>query len=196
MGRYVALLRGINVGGKNLIKMADLKASFEEGGFENVATYIASGNVIFESSERSAATLTKKIETLLSARFKKYEANVVVRSKSQMRSILEKAPKGFGAQPARFRSDVLFLKPPFKAAGGRQGHSDKGGRGSGVRRTWGALPLALDEQGNSEPSRPDLLLACVQEHDHPKLEHHGQARGADGRQLRVALLLAVGPVTA
>ena len=116
MARFVALLRGINVGGKNLIKMADLKACFEEGGFENVATYIASGNVIFESGERSAEKLTKNIEGLLRARFKKYEASVFVRSKAQMRTIMEKAPKGFGSQPARFRSDVLFLKPPFKAA--------------------------------------------------------------------------------
>ena len=45
MARYVALLRGINVGGKNLIKMADLKACLEGDGFEDVVTYIQSGNV-------------------------------------------------------------------------------------------------------------------------------------------------------
>ena len=56
MGRYVALLRGINVGGKNLIKMADLKACFEEHGFERVVTYIQSGNVLFESGESSSAS--------------------------------------------------------------------------------------------------------------------------------------------
>ena len=51
MAQYVALLRGINVGGNNLIKMADLKACFEAQGFGNVATYIQSGNVLFTSDD-------------------------------------------------------------------------------------------------------------------------------------------------
>jgi len=116
MAQYVALLRGINVGGKNQIRMADLKACLEEGGFENVATYIASGNVLFESGERSAARLTQRIEGLLSARFNHYLASVVLRTKAQMRSVVERAPKGFGSQPSRYLSDVLFLKPPARAS--------------------------------------------------------------------------------
>jgi len=116
MARYVALLRGINVGGKNQIRMADLKACFEEGGFENVATYIASGNVLFESGERSAARLTRRIEDLLAARFNHYKASVVLRSKTQMRTVFEQAPKGFGSQPGRYLSDVVFLKSPLRAA--------------------------------------------------------------------------------
>ena len=51
---YLALLRGINVGGKNKVPMAELKACFEELGGENVRTYIASGNVMFESNKSSA----------------------------------------------------------------------------------------------------------------------------------------------
>jgi uncharacterized protein (DUF1697 family) len=47
--KYVAFLRGINVGGNNIIKMADLKAAFEKQGFTNVTTYINSGNVLFDS---------------------------------------------------------------------------------------------------------------------------------------------------
>ncbi len=68
MSRYIALLRGINVGGKNLIKMPDLRACFEENGFLSVVTYIQSGNVIFESEESSAPRLTQRIETMLGAR--------------------------------------------------------------------------------------------------------------------------------
>jgi len=52
MIKYFAFLRAINVGGKNLIKMEDLKKIFESLGFKNVRTYIQSGNVIFESSEK------------------------------------------------------------------------------------------------------------------------------------------------
>lgn len=114
MSRYLALLRGINVGGKNQIKMADLRACFEEHDFRDVSTYIQSGNVLFESEERSSARLTQRVEEMLAATFD-YEASVVIRSRNQMRRVLQDAPEGFGADPARYRYDVLFLKPPLTA---------------------------------------------------------------------------------
>jgi uncharacterized protein (DUF1697 family) len=110
---YVALLRGINVGGKNLIKMQALKECFEAGGFGDVATYIASGNVLFRAAGSSTA-LTERIEELLGETFD-YRATVVLRSHAQIRAIVEGAPKGFGADPARYRYDVIFLKPPLTA---------------------------------------------------------------------------------
>lgn len=114
MGRYVALLRGINVGGKNLIKMADLRACFEDQDFRNVATYIQSGNVLFESGDRSSARLAQRIEDMLAATFD-YQPTVVVLTRNRLRSIVDEAPDGFGAQPRRMY-DVLFLKPPLTAA--------------------------------------------------------------------------------
>ena len=54
--QYLALLRGINVGGNNIIKMADLKACFERLGFTGVATYIQSGNILFKSMMLTAPT--------------------------------------------------------------------------------------------------------------------------------------------
>ena len=69
MPRHVALLRGINVGGKNVIKMADLKACFHENGFEDATTYIQSGNVLFEATGSSEADLAARIERMLAARF-------------------------------------------------------------------------------------------------------------------------------
>jgi uncharacterized protein (DUF1697 family) len=111
---YVALLRGINVGGKNLIKMPALKACFENQGFTEVATYIQSGNVLFESTENNLESLTKDLETMLSAEFG-YESRVVVVSHDQLKSAVERAPKGFGSKPAEYRYDVLFLKPPLTA---------------------------------------------------------------------------------
>jgi uncharacterized protein (DUF1697 family) len=112
--RYVALLRGINVGGKNLIKMPALKACFEAQGFTDVATYIASGNVLF-SSPAGAAALAPRIEAALGAAFG-YDASVVLRSRRQLADTVARAPKGFGAAPDRFRYDVLFLKAPLAAA--------------------------------------------------------------------------------
>jgi Protein of unknown function (DUF1697) len=68
--RYVALLRGINVGGKTLIKMTDLKTCIEELGLDDVSTFIASGNVLFESDEHDAAKLQTKIERAIEQRFR------------------------------------------------------------------------------------------------------------------------------
>jgi len=115
MSRYVALLRGINVGGNNLIRMADLKACFEALGFGEVATYIASGNVVFTAREAGAEKLARRIEAALTARFGGV-ASIVLRSDKQMKDIIARAPAGFGTQPARYRYDVIFLKPPLSAA--------------------------------------------------------------------------------
>ncbi len=114
MAAFVALLRGINVGGANPIKMADLRACFEADGFCDVATYIQSGNVVFRAAEPSAAVLTRRLEAMLSAGFG-FPASVVVRSRAQMRTIVQKAPPGFGSDLDRYRCDVIFLKPPLRA---------------------------------------------------------------------------------
>jgi uncharacterized protein (DUF1697 family) len=68
-GHYLAMLRGINVGGRNVIRMSDLKACFEGIGCVNVASLIQSGNVIFRYKETDTARLMNKIERALSARF-------------------------------------------------------------------------------------------------------------------------------
>ena len=113
MTRHVALLRGINVGGKNLIKMPALKAAFEGEGFDDVSTYIQSGNVLFSTSGR-AAELTDRIEAMLAEAFD-YVPTVVVRSRKQMQGVVARAPKGFGTQPTKYRYDVIFLKEPLSA---------------------------------------------------------------------------------
>lgn len=116
MARYVALLRGINVGGNNMIAMAELKSCFETAGFDDVATYIQSGNVLFTPPRPTTpAALTKKLEMLLTSTFD-YQATVVIRDTKQMIEVVKKAPKGFGKQPDTFRYDVVFLKEPLTAA--------------------------------------------------------------------------------
>ena len=114
MAKYVALLRGINVGGNNLIKMPDLKTAFETAGFEEVTTYIQSGNVIFTAPPSKANELAAQIEDMLLATFG-LPIKVVLRSQAQMRSIVRKAPAGFGSAPDLYRYDVVFLKPPLNA---------------------------------------------------------------------------------
>ena len=123
--RYVALLRGINVGGKNLIKMPALKAAFEEDGFWDVATYIQSGNVLFETS-RSKRDLARDIEAVLEATFR-LPLLVVVRSHAQLAGVVAGAPKGFGRDPEAYRYDVVFLKEPLTASAAMKGLTTKEG---------------------------------------------------------------------
>lgn len=126
MNQYVALLRGINVGGKNLIKMAELKACFEALGFKDVRTYIQSGNVLFSTDESGQVRLTSQIEDALSITFN-YSARVVVRSADEMKAIVTDAPKEFGSDPATYRYDVIFLKEPLTSAEAMQTITTKEG---------------------------------------------------------------------
>ena len=112
--RYLALLRGINVGGKNLIRMPDLCRVFEAAGCAAVATYIQSGNVLFERRPESTAKLTLAFEAALEAEFA-CAPRVVVLTLDQLGRVVEAAPPGFGAEPDRYRYDVIFLKPPARA---------------------------------------------------------------------------------
>jgi uncharacterized protein (DUF1697 family) len=112
--RYLALLRGINVGGNNLVSMADLRRCLEDTGLKKVSTYIQSGNVLFESSARSPARLAEKIEAALSARFS-YTALVVLVNEDQLEAVIDGAPDQFGADPGNYRYDVIFLRSPFQA---------------------------------------------------------------------------------
>jgi uncharacterized protein (DUF1697 family) len=112
--QYLALLRGINVGGNNIIKMADLKESFENMGLSDVVTYIQSGNVIFKSAEKDNAKLTQKIESTLSKTFN-YKARLVVITHKQLKQAVQESPRGFGKEPDKFRYDVIFLKKPLTA---------------------------------------------------------------------------------
>jgi uncharacterized protein (DUF1697 family) len=107
---YLALLRGVNVGGKNKVSMAELKVCFEELGCENVRTYIASGNVLFESN-KSSVELTEEIQVALPKRFKLDSEliRVLVLSRDQLQKVIDQAPKGFGTEPGKYHSDAIFL---------------------------------------------------------------------------------------
>jgi uncharacterized protein (DUF1697 family) len=88
--KYIAFLRGINVGGHAIVKMADLKQMFEFLGLENVQTYIQSGNVIFESEE-NADSLAKRIERQLEKAMG-HQIRLFVRTIRQVRAIADKSP--------------------------------------------------------------------------------------------------------
>nr|WP_286906197.1 DUF1697 domain-containing protein [Clostridium sp. UBA1652] len=90
MMNYIALLRGINVGGKNIIKMAQLKAIFEDIGFQNVKTYIQSGNVLF-SSDKSESVLINIIEEKIYTNVG-FKVSVILRSEEELNKIIQNCP--------------------------------------------------------------------------------------------------------
>jgi uncharacterized protein (DUF1697 family) len=114
MTQHVALLRGINVGGNNLIRMPDLKLCVEEGGFANVVTYIQSGNVLFEANEADAAVVEARITDALNARFG-FQGLVVLYDQVAMQGVVAEAPEGFGGELGSYHYDVIFLKEPLQS---------------------------------------------------------------------------------
>jgi uncharacterized protein (DUF1697 family) len=106
--RYVALLRGINVGGKTLVKMADLKTCIEGVGFDAVSTFIASGNVLFESGERDAAKLERKIERAIEQHFG-LPVKVVVLDRAAYGRIVRAIPETWVGD-AGVRANVAFVR--------------------------------------------------------------------------------------
>ncbi len=148
---YLALLRGINVGGKNIIKMADLRECFETEGFRDVVTYIQSGNVVFRSPSTGLRTLTKKIEGMLAAAFD-YEASVVMRARMQMRAVVSDAPAGFGEQPETYRYDVIFLKAPLTVSTAMEGVPTR----PGVDESWAGSGVLYFSRRIDQASRSYL----------------------------------------
>ncbi|MDQ7094036.1 DUF1697 domain-containing protein [Desulfosporosinus sp. PR] len=117
MAVYVALLRGINVGGKNKVKMADLKLAFEEIGLSKVQTYIQSGNVLFESPETEEA-LCRQIENKLEAEFG-FHIPVILRTLTELERIIENCPfaaEEVGEAEAASKAESLYvgllIQPP------------------------------------------------------------------------------------
>jgi len=105
---FVALLRGVNVGGNNMISMSSLKKSFETMGFTGVVTYINSGNIIFKSKEADARKLEKKIEKVLVQEYE-LDSKVVLRSLSEMEHIVKSLPRTWTGD-SKWRYNVIFLR--------------------------------------------------------------------------------------
>src|SRR5690348_15535885 len=104
---FLVLLRGINVGGKNKVAMAELRSCLEGLGFSDVATFIVSGNVVL-ASERTADEIAAQIEAALPEAFKLDSEliRVLVLPHDRLQAVVDDRPKGFGDQPDKYHSDV------------------------------------------------------------------------------------------
>lgn len=112
--KYVALVRAINVGGRNLMRMSDVRACLEERKFQRVSTYIQSGNILFDSDIASVSTITAALEKAFSETFD-HSAGVFLRSQRQMQKIVADAPKAW-KNGTTLRRNVAFLRKPLTAS--------------------------------------------------------------------------------
>lgn len=111
MKRYIALLRGININGKNKIPMAELKSCFIELGYIDVFTYLNSGNVVFSADEQSEIVLADKIKAMIQERFA-LNIPVFVILQEELEDLLSKAPAWWGTDNKEIYDNLIFVMPP------------------------------------------------------------------------------------
>ena len=104
---YVALLRGINVGGNRKVDMKALKIAFERAGMSDVRTYINSGNVIFRADAAEPAALVRILESEIETTFG-FPVKVLVREAGNIRAVVEELPETWSNGPEA-KCDVMFL---------------------------------------------------------------------------------------
>jgi|SRR5215218_9749919 len=113
MARYVALLRGINLGPRNRVAMPALREALEEAGFEDVQTYVQSGNVVL-SSRAKPETVRRKIENAVADRFG-LDIPVVVRTRAELAAVVKRNPLGkVATEPKRYQVSFLEKRLPAK----------------------------------------------------------------------------------
>jgi uncharacterized protein (DUF1697 family) len=153
MPKYVALLRGINVGGRNRVAMADLRRLTEELGHTEVATYIQSGNVVFTSSDTDCAGLADALEQGI-ARTLAVQPVVVVLSRADLAQVIADNPFPDEANPkclhAVFRRQNLTSDAIVAIAGAQQRARAKGGRDEAVAVGRALFLHTPDGLGRSE----------------------------------------------
>jgi uncharacterized protein (DUF1697 family) len=109
MARYVALLRGINVGPRNRVAMPALREALEVAGFEDVRTYVQSGNVVL-GSRAKPETVRRKVEQVVADRFA-LEIPVVVRTRAELAAVVKRNPLGkVATEPKRYQVSFLSAK--------------------------------------------------------------------------------------
>src|SRR3954468_14393721 len=114
MIRYVALLRGINVGGNKKVPMARLRELLQGLGYTEVATLLQSGNAVFTSKEKSPAKVVKQLEAAIAEEFG-FEVSVVVRTRDEVAAAIKANPlPGAEDNPSQFLVTFLSDVPEQK----------------------------------------------------------------------------------
>lgn len=109
--KYIALLRGVNISGKNKIVMKELKKVLEENNYQNVTTYLNSGNVIFETSLDNKEKIVKNISEIIKDNFM-LDIPVFVITETELEDILINAPDWWGTDNKEIYDNLIFIMPP------------------------------------------------------------------------------------
>ena len=111
--KFIVLLRGINISGKNKLPMSELKKVLEENQYTNVSTYLNSGNVILESNTKNEEAIMKDIYEIVKAKFN-LEIPIFVTNESTLESILSNSPEWWGTNNKEIYDNLIFIIPPVK----------------------------------------------------------------------------------
>ena len=116
MTTVISLLRGVNVGGRNSIKMETLRTLYESLGLQDPQTYVQSGNVVFRTSARDVAPIARKIEARIEQTFG-FRPSVIVRTSSELRDVIRRNPfvTRRGIEPAKLLVTFLAAAPSAEA---------------------------------------------------------------------------------
>jgi uncharacterized protein (DUF1697 family) len=152
MTLHLVLIRGINVGGRNKVPMAGLRSMLGDLGYDEVSTYIASGNALLRSA-KAAGTVASEIEAALPQRFRldSEVTKVLVLTRDELRAVIDGKPDGFGEEPDRYHSDAIFLMgiTPSEAMAVFRPRE-------GVDRVWPGTGVVYSERLSAERTKSRL----------------------------------------
>ena len=174
---HVALLRGINLGSKRRVAMADLRALLEGLGYDDVRTHLQSGNAVFRAPIRSAAAVEKAVSAAIRAELG-LEVAVVSRTAAQLAAVVEADPfAGVAKDPARYLVTFLEKKPPasWLAAIDPETYAPEQAAVVGKR----GLPVAAGRGARQQAGPRHHRQEARRLRDQPQLERGAQA-GRDG----------------
>lgn len=112
MDKYVALLRGINISGKNKVPMKELKDEFEHLGYKDVTTYLNSGNVIFTSSIDDKIAMSENIHKMVKDKFCVNVPVYIIKS-GELKELLDNQPDWWGTDNKKIYDNIIFIISPY-----------------------------------------------------------------------------------
>ena len=111
--KYIVLLRGVNISGKNKISMSELKKELEEKQYQNVITYLNSGNVIFECKKKSRKDILQDVHDIIKNKFN-LDVPIFIMDASELEDVLNNNPEWWGTNDKEVYDNLIFIIPPTK----------------------------------------------------------------------------------
>ena len=109
--KYIALLRGVNISGKNKIAMSKLKKEFTNLGFKEVTTYLNSGNIIFESDINNKNEIINNIPIMIKDKFE-FDIPTYVTTSQELEELMSNSPEWWGKDNKEIYDNIIFIIPP------------------------------------------------------------------------------------